>query len=125
MNRVRLGAAIRTVLILLSGIVAFLVGRESNRLLRELDQLEQVAVSDSLEAAKEPFQAFEAQWEQSEKLLHLIVWRSKIQQIDAAVAHLDPMRAADCDELLAELAETRMWIERLRYSEMPVWENIL
>ncbi len=124
MNRVRLGTVILIALILLSGIVAFLVHRETDKLLNQLNLLEQAAVSESLEAADEPFQEFEQQWEKSEKILHLIVWRSKLQEIDATVAHLDPMRVTDCDELLAELAESRMWIERLRDSEMPVWNNI-
>lgn len=124
MNRVRLGTIILIALVLLSGIVAFLIHRETDKLLNQLNLLEHAAVSESLEAADEPFQEFERQWEKSEKLLHLIVWRSKLQEIDATVAHLDPMRVTDCDELLAELAESRMWIERLRDSEMPVWNNI-
>ncbi len=124
MNRVRLGTAILLALVLISSIVAFLVHHETNQLLWQLNQLEQAAASDSLEAAEVPFQEFEQQWEKSEQLLTMIVWRSKLQQIDATVAHLDPMRVTDCDELLAELAESRMWIERLRYSEMPIWNTI-
>lgn len=125
MNRFRMGAAILALLVVLSCIVTLTVRHETDKLLSSLDLLEAAAVTDSLEAAEEPFQAFEKQWEKSEKLLHLMVWRSKLQEIDKVAAHLDPMRAADCDELMAELAEVRMWILRLRSSEMPTWNNIL
>lgn len=125
MNRVRLGVAILLALVCISGAVVFTVRHETNRLLEQLDSLEQTASTQPLEEAEAPFQAFEAQWEKSERILNLIVWRDRVQEIDATVAHLDPMRASDCDELLAELAEARTWIERLQFCEMPVWENIL
>lgn len=125
MNRVRLGAAILLALLLLSGGTAWYVHTETQKLLDQLDQIETIAETQSLEAAAEPFAAFEAQWERSERILNLMVWRDKVLQVDVTVSHLDPMRAEDCDELKSELSEARMWIERLGQGEMPLLRNIL
>ncbi|MCD8218897.1 MAG: DUF4363 family protein [Ruminococcus sp.] len=58
-------------------------------------------------------------------MLNLIVWRDRVLQIDITISHLNPMLAADCDELKSEMAEARMWIEWLGKSELPTLWNIL
>lgn len=125
MNRVRLGAVILLALVLLSCGSALTVHVQTEKLLERLDALEEIVDTGELDAAAEPFAAFEVQWERTETLLNLIVWRDRMTQIDATISHLDPMRTEDCDELKSELSEVRMWIERLRDCEMPSWENIL
>lgn len=125
MNRVRLGTAILLVLLVMSIGTAWFVHTETDRLLDQLNEIEEIAETQSLEAAKEPFVEFEAQWERSQRILNLMVWRDKVLQIDITISHLDPMRAEDCDELKAEFAEARMWLERLGMGEMPILRNIL
>lgn len=125
MNRVRLGAAILLMLLVLSIGTAWFVHTETDKLLAGLDEIEEIAETQSLEAAAEPFAEFEVQWEKSQRMLNLMVWRDKVLQIDITISHLDPMRAEDCDELKSEFAEARMWIERLGVGEMPLLRNIL
>ena len=124
-NRVRLGAAILLALLVLSIGTAWYVRSETNRLLSELDHLELLTQTGTSEQTQAAFQSFQMQWERSEKILNLMVWRDKVLQIDIAVSHLTPMLLADCDELGSELAETRMWIERLERSELPIFWNIV
>ena len=91
----------------------------------QLEQLEEIVDTQPLENAAEPFAAFTAQWERSERILNLMVWRDKVLQVDITVSHLDPMRAKNCDELKSELAEARMWLTRLGQGDMPYLRNIL
>ena len=72
-----------------------------------------------------PGTTLSTQREQAQQVLRFMVWRDRMQQVDVAVARLDPMRVADCDELLAQIAETRLWLERLGTGEIPLLHNVL
>lgn len=125
MNRVRLGAAILLALLLISIGTAWYVHAETDQLLQQLDQLEEIVDTQPMEEAEEAFAAFQAQWEKAEKILSTMVWRDKVLQIDITVSHLNPMLAENCDELKSEMAEARMWIERLGKGELPILWNII
>lgn len=125
MNRVRLGIAILLVLVLISGGTVWYVHQQTTRLLAQLDVLEDAIDNGPLEAAEEPFAEFERQWEKTEVLLNIMVWRERVSEIDVSVSHLDPMRVSDCDELRSEMTELRMRLVHLHAFEMPSWKNIL
>lgn len=125
MNRVRLGIAILLVLVLISGGTVWYVHQQTTRLLAQLDVLEDTIDNGPLEAAEEPFAEFERQWEKTEVLLNIMVWRERVSEIDVSVSHLDPMRVSDCDELRSEMTELRMRLVHLHDFEMPSWKNIL
>lgn len=125
MKRVKVGIIILLCLILLSGTTAFLVRHETKKLLLQLDYLEWLVEEKPLEETGKAFLDFENQWERSKVLLNAMVWRDKILQVDMTIAHLDPMRETDCDELKSEISETRMWLERLWSDEKPSIRNIL
>ena len=110
MNRVRLGIAILLVLVLISGGTVWYVHQQTTRLLAQLDVLEDAIDNGPLEAAEEPFAEFERQWEKTEVLLNIMVWRERV---------------SDCDELRSEMTELRMRLVHLHDFEMPSWKNIL
>ncbi len=125
MTRVKMGIAILLLLLLTSIGTEWYVYRQTQTLLSELSQVEQAAQMEDISEAQVPFNTFAAHWEQAQQVLRFMVWRDRMQQVDVAVARLDPMRVADCDELLAQIAETRLWLERLGTGEIPLLHNVL
>lgn len=124
MTRIRIGIIVLALLVLSSIATEWYVYHETNVLLSELSQIEQAMETSALEAVQEPFETFEAHWEKSEKLFSILVWRDRVQQVDVSVARLNPMRVENCDELKAELAETRIWLEHLGAGEIPLLRNV-
>lgn len=124
MTRVRIAAAILSVLIIMSVGAVFLVRHQCRHVLSVLEQLELAADREDTEQAKQLCNAAQERWEEVQGILMCVVSHEKLTQADQAFCRLCPLLEEDCDEFEAELAMVQAMIQHIVQEETPYLTNV-
>ena len=92
----------------------------ADSLIADIDKIEQLYNSGRKTEALELSKDFSNKWNDSEKLLSLMVHDEKIGSLNFSAAKITPLIETDNDELTAELQNIRHQLERIKQSEKRI-----